>query len=57
MKQILVWNIVDNRGLKFDDKIQLNQFAKDVLHLTGVDIKNSEDYHVENLNAENERVS
>jgi len=55
--KILVWNIKDNRGLKFDDEVQLDQFAKDIRHLTGIDIQNSDDYHIEKINAENERVS
>jgi hypothetical protein len=49
--KIVVFNVNANRGLKFDDIIQFNEFAQDVYHLVGVNIKNNVEYFVEEFNS------
>lgn len=45
--KIVVFNVNANRGLKFDDIVQFNEFAQDVYHLVGINIRTSKDYFVE----------
>ena len=52
---IVVFNVNANRGLKFDDIIQFNEFAQDVYHLVGINIRNNKDYFVEEFNSTSEK--
>ena len=50
--KIVVFNVNANRGLKFDDIVQFNEFAQDVYHLVGVNIRNNDEYFVEEFKEE-----
>jgi|TARA_R110000824_G_scaffold95942_1_gene230233 hypothetical protein len=53
--KIVVFNVNANRGLKFDDIVQFNEFAQDVYHLVGVNIRNNDEYFVEEFNSTSEK--
>lgn len=52
--KIVVFNVNANRGLKFDDIVQFNEFAQDVYHLVGINIRNNDEYFVEEFNSTSE---
>ena len=53
--KIVVFNVNANRGLKFDDIVQFNEFAQDVYHLVGINIRNNDEYFVEEFNSTSEK--
>ena len=53
--KIVVFNVNANRGLKFEDIVQFNEFAQDVYHLVGINIRDNEEYFVEEFNSTSEK--